>query len=135
MKTLNPEEFSKADLMRHALRQNIDLSREDASALYGDADFFSSSQFSTIKKEIRAESLEQKQLKLFEKKKEKKEEKAKKTTAERWKEEEKREKKESKKKNGVSIEALQLENAYLRWLLDGERQGFIDRWLEERNDE
>lgn len=130
---LNPDEYTKADLIRNVLRANPDMPREDAGTFYGDETMFSSSQFSTIRTEI---VKEQKQLKLFEKNEAK--------TPEG---------KTEKKNNGVpkgtrvvmstlatppvndEVSALKDENAYLRWQLEGERAGFFDRWLEEHESE
>lgn len=132
MKTLKPEEYTKANLLRHLLRQDINLTCPDAGRLYNDATYFSSSQFCTIKREI---IQEQKQLKLFEKQEAKKEKTEKAEKAEKAKTTEKTET-ETKYdvKINASITALQLENSYLRWQLEGERQGFFDKWLEEHED-
>lgn len=131
-KKLNPEEHTKADLMRHILRAQPDISRSAAGEIYGDPEMFASSQFSTLKSEIKQELKK----------------KAKKVKAAGTK----------KGSNGVSkrpaytspfdnpkdggsvgpvkpseVEQLRDENLYLKWQLLGERHGFFERWLEEND--
>jgi hypothetical protein len=111
MKRPKPKDkTSKADLMRKLLRQNIDLTRQEASVLGGHKDLFSHGQFSEIKKEIRAELAGKEPL------------------------EKKENRREDRSKDAITMKSLLDENAYLQWQLEGERKGYMDRWLIERTD-
>jgi hypothetical protein len=126
-KKLNPEEHTKADLMRHILRAQPDISRSAAGEIYGDPEMFASSQFSTLKTEIKEE---------LKKKARKNKAAAKKAGSNGV----------DKKKGSAfvasthavgemtsEVEKLRYDNAYLKWQLLGERQGFFERWLEEND--
>jgi hypothetical protein len=115
-KKYNPETHTKAELMRKMLRQNIDISRKDAGLVYGDEGFFASSQFSTIKGEINEE---------MEAAAEEAEARATNPTLLSMKP------KPEKRPAQDALTKLQYENRYLRWQLEGERQSFFERWLEE----
>jgi hypothetical protein len=123
-KKLDPEEHSKADLIRNVLRSNPDMPRTTAGEFYGDPDIFSSSQFSTIRSEV-LEELKKKAKKA-------------------------RKKEAASGGNGVKkdspqafaapdtkltseVEQLRDENRYLQWQLIGERHGYFERWLEEND--
>lgn len=122
-KKLDPSEYTKADLIRNVLRANIEMTRTEAGAFYGDENLFSSSQFSTVRSEIERElEADKKQGKLFDEDgKPATKPKAKSNGA------------KDEKANATAVAQLQHENAYLRWQLAGERYGFFERWLEEQD--
>ena len=125
-KKLNPDEHSKADLIRNVLRSSPDMPRTTAGEFYGDPDLFSSSQFSTIRGEVHQE------------------------LKEKAKEAQKAKKAKASSGNGVKegspqafaapdapldseVEQLRDQNRYLQWQLIGERHGYFERWLEEND--
>ena len=103
---------TKADLIRNVVAVHPEWTCAEAGAFYGDEDLFTSSHYSTIKKETIAAMAEEAAPEPSKKKK---------LTA----------KKTKPDTPPPEVAKLRNENAYLRWLLKGEREGFLNRWLEE----
>lgn len=119
-KKLNINEHTKADLIRNVVRSNPNMTRREAEEFYGQEDLFSQGQFYTIRAQVQ-EAL----------KAEKKEKKAKTHN----------DSSDTKQKGPQAFSApasevaqLRDENNYLRWLILGERRGYLERWLAENED-
>jgi hypothetical protein len=111
IKILNPSNHRKADLIRNLLNQDATITRGGACALYDDPEMFSAGHFHAVRAAWRAEQ------------ENKETEEAPKTP-----------KAPAMSGKVDVVDTLRLENAYLRWLLEGERRGFLDKWLEEQKD-
>jgi len=137
--TKKTQKPSKVALIKKALRGNLNMTREEAGAVYGDENMFSRSHFSTIRKGMRdaaagAAKTTRKAAKT-----------AKKTTqADTLRDRSQTVLEDDDESTLVEvlaealttddkkeIERLQNEITYLRWNLLGECAGFFARWLEE----